>query len=166
MFVSSLIYCLTLIIVSASLKLRAGHPFELNARSRIQFRILLLDHIHSATQSTNGHASGHANAQANGHTNGNANGTVSSFAKPAVMSFKDKRPRYNESTFLQLFFSLQAVGTLLIALVLIWTLKLLRCLRMDRSWRTIQLASNLDGAGHDLFGRQFVADLSLHARAA
>ena len=38
------------------------------------------------------------------------------------MSFKDKRPRYKESTFLQLFFSLQAVGTLLLALVLIWIL--------------------------------------------
>ena len=38
------------------------------------------------------------------------------------MSFKDKRPRYKESTFLQLFFSTQVVGTLLISLVLIWTL--------------------------------------------
>ena len=71
---------------------------------------------------TNGHANGHANGNANGHTNGHANGIASPFGKP-VMSFKDKRPRYKESTFLQLFFSLQAIGTLLIALVLIWTLQ-------------------------------------------
>lgn len=68
------------------------------------------------------HGNAITNGQVNGQTNAHANGTAIPYSKPTVMSFKDKRPRYNESTFVQLFFSLQAVGTLLVALVLIWTL--------------------------------------------
>lgn len=76
--------------------------------------------------------SDHSNSRSNGHTNGNTNGhsngvsslngnsrLTNNMGSSAIR--KDMRPRYNESTFLQLFFATQLTGTLMLAAVLIWT---------------------------------------------